>query len=102
MYSITIISNDRVVTAGRVNAGKESLDGLSVCQVDAVMAGKAVHIKSKLGNSAVVEIQVEREMWRHSGAHSSLPQLANMASNEERQAALLEWADRSQVTALLP
>lgn len=98
MYTVTIQSHDRVVTAGRVNSGKESIDGLEDSQVAAVMAGESVHIPSRRGPTAVVEIEMVWETWRHEGDRGTLPDLAAMGSDIERQEALTLWADSSRIT----
>lgn len=101
MYQITVVSNDRVVNAGRVNAGKETLLGLDEKQIWQVNAGETVYVMSRRGNSAIVEISLASEKWRHDGEFTSLPKLNLMSTDQDRQAALLSWAYRSQVISSL-
>lgn len=97
MYTVTIESHDRVVTAGRVNAGKESINGLRKDQLANVMAGNAVFLPSRSGPTAVVEMILGLDTWEHRGIAKSLPELATMRSDTERQAALIRWAGSSKL-----
>ena len=97
MYTVTIESHDRVVTAGRVNAGKESINELSKDQLANVMAGNTVFLPSRSGPTAVVEMILGLETWEHRGVADSLPVLVAMESDTERQVALIRWAGSSKL-----
>lgn len=100
MYEVTIQCDDRVVTSGRVNVNKESIAGLDEGQIAEVIAGKTVYIPSRRRPTAVVEIEISGQKWRHVGGRDTLPDLAAMESGIEIHEALKLWADSSRITAV--
>ena len=91
-YTCTTSINDRVVTAGRIQSGKESVRGLSPEQVAAVEAGETVRIRANDGPRAIVEVFDGFKTQTFEGSIASVPSLGRMDTDAERMAALEAWA----------
>lgn len=102
MYTIAIItkSNDRVITAARINAGLESVAGLSEEQNLEIAKGRAVVLsRSGCVSTAVVELHMHSGSWEFKGAADTLPSLDELADDDARKVALDGWAQSSILLA---
>ncbi|MBL8355549.1 MAG: hypothetical protein JNM01_12030 [Delftia acidovorans] len=102
MHTISIAtkSNDRVITAARVNAGLEGMAGLDEEQRLEIAKGRAVVLsRSGCVSTAVVELHMHSGSWEFKGAADTLPSLDELADDDARKVALDGWAQSSILLA---
>ena len=92
IYTPLISVDDRVVTASRIQSGKESFRGLSPEQVAAVEAGETVCIRCNNGPRAIVEVFDGFATRTFEGSIASVPNLGRLDTDAEKMAALEVWA----------
>ena len=91
-YTAIASIDDRVVTAGRIQSGKESLHGLSPDQIATVQAGGAVRIRCNDGPRYMVEVFDGCKTQTFEGPMESVPNLGRLDTDVEKMAALEVWA----------
>lgn len=97
MYTITVKNYDRVVTPGGLNAGTESIRGLSEDNMLSLARGQSVYIPSRFAPMANVRLDSPSAQWNFTGKAGTMPDLEKLSCDESRIGALRAWADDYEV-----
>ncbi len=93
MYSITVKNYDRVVTPGGLNAGTESIRGLSEDNMVSLARGQSVYSLSRFTPRMEVQLNSHLSQWNFIGKPETMPDMEKQMSDESLISALRAWAD---------